>query len=229
MDSKKSVQILSGAAIEPGLIAAADVFDKRTGCKVTIRFATTPQIRRLLAEGEAPDVVIAPPAALDEFAKAGKVDGLARAMLGQVGIGVVVRDGAPKPDVSTTDALKRAVLDAESVVYNRASSGLYVEGLLQRLGLAERIQAKAKRYAGTAMIEPLIQGQGREIGFLPVVQILKFRGRGLQLAGALPADVQNYTRYAAASAPQSEGGAAFVRFLGTPDVKQMFVDAGIAP
>src|SRR5207244_11448415 len=120
-----------------------------------------------------------------------------RVSLGRVGVGVVIRDGAPKPDVSTTEALKRALLDADSVIYNRASSGLYVEGLLQRLGLAEQIKAKTKRYTGTDMIEPLIKGRGREIGFMPVVQILNWRGRGLQLVGPLPDDIQHYTTYAA--------------------------------
>jgi molybdate transport system substrate-binding protein len=221
------INVLSGAAVEPGLIAAADIFRKRTGNNVKITFATTPDMRRLVGAGATPDVVIAPPAALDEFAKSGKVDGAVRVSLGRVGVGVVIRDGAPKPDVSTTDALKRAVLDADSVIYNRASSGLYVEGLLQRLGLAEQIQAKTRRYTGTDMIEPLIKGQGREIGFMPVVQILNWRGRGLQLVGPLPDDIQNYTTYAAAPAPTSEGGLAFVRFLGTAEAKGIFTGAGI--
>src|SRR5262249_12413948 len=158
------------------------------------------------------DVVIAPPATLDELAKFGKIDGTAQVSLGQVGVGIVIREGAPRPDVSTTDALKRAVLEADSVVYNRASSGLYVEGLIQRLGLAALIKAKTKRYIGTDMIEPLIHGKGKEIGFMPVVQILNYHGRGLQLVSPLPADIQNYTNYAAAPASRSEGGLAFVRF-----------------
>jgi molybdate transport system substrate-binding protein len=209
------------------LIAAADLFRKRTGHNVKITFATTPEIRRLVGAGATPDVVVAPPAALDELAKSGKVDGTARVSLGRVGVGVVIRDGAPKPDVSTTDALKRALLDADSVIYNRASSGLYVERLLQRLGLAEQIQAKTKRYTGTDMIEPLIKGKGQEIGFMPVAQILNCRGRGLQLVGPLPADIQNYTTYAAQPASKSEGGLAFVRFLGTSEAKSIFVSAGI--
>jgi molybdate transport system substrate-binding protein len=221
------IDVLSGAAVEPALIAAADVFRQRTGNPVKIAFATTPEIRRLVDAGATPDVVIAPPATLDALASSGTVDGAALVSLGRVGIGVVVRDGAPRPDVSTTEALKRAVLDADAVVYNRASSGLYVEGLLQRLGLAETVHAKTRRYSGTDMIAPLIHGKGNEIGFLPLVQILNFRGRGLQLAGPLPADIQNHTTYAAAPAPTSEGGLAFVRFLGTPEAKSIFANVGI--
>jgi len=222
------IDVLSGAAVEPALLSAAAIFGERTGNTVKITFATTPEIRRRIGAGETPDVVIAPPGTLDELARSGTVDVAGRVVLGRVGIGVVIRDGAPKPDVSTTAALERAVLDADSVVYNRASSGLYVEGLLQRLGLAERIQAKTKRYVGTDMIEPFINGKGNEIGFLPLVQILNFRGRGLQLVGPLPADIQNYTTYAAAPAPKSAGGLTFVRFLTTPEAKGIFAGVGIA-
>jgi molybdate transport system substrate-binding protein len=221
------INVLSVQAIEPGLVVAVDTFRKQTGTNVKITFATAPEIRRRVEAGETTDVVIAPPAVLDDLAKFGKVDGTARVPVGRVGVGVVIREGAPKPDVSTTDALKRAVLDADSVIYNRASSGLFVEGLLQRLGLAEQIQAKTKRYAGTDMIEPLIKGKGKEIGFMPVAEILHFRGRGLQLVGPLPADIQNYTSYAAEPASKSEVARAFVRFLGSPVAKGIFVVAGI--
>jgi molybdate transport system substrate-binding protein len=226
--SATRISVLSGAAVEPALVAAAEVFRKRTGTEVKITFATTPDIRRRMGAGEAPDVVIAPPATLDELARPGTIDAAAaQVLLGQVGIGIVIREGAPKPDVLTTDALKRALLEADAVVYNRASSGLYVEGLLQRLGLAERIAVKTKRYIGTDMIEPLIHGKGKEVGFMPVVQILHWRGRGLQLLAPLPDDIQNYTRYAAAPASNSEGGVTFVRFLGTPEAKAMFAAVGI--
>jgi molybdate transport system substrate-binding protein len=221
------INVLSGAAVEPGLLATADIFRKRTGNTVKIAFETTPEIRRLVSAGATPDVVIAPPAALDELAKSGTVDRTMRVSLGRVGIGVVIRDGAPKPDISTTDALKRAILDADSIVYNRASSGLYVEGLLQRLGLDEQIRSKIKRYTGTDMIEPLINGIGKEIGFMPIAQILHCRGRGLRLVGPLPADIQNYTTYAASPASKSEGGLTFVRFLETSEAKDIFVSAGI--
>jgi molybdate transport system substrate-binding protein len=156
------INVLSGAAVEVW-IAVADV-SASAPATTSITFATTPDIRRLIGAGEMPDVVIAPPATLDALARSGTIYGTAQVSLGQVGVGIVVRDGAPRPDVSTTDALKRAVLDADSVVYNRASSGLYVEGLLQRLGLAEHIHAKIKRYTGTDMIEPLAKGKGKEIG-----------------------------------------------------------------
>jgi molybdate transport system substrate-binding protein len=221
------ITVMSGAAVEAGLVIAVEAFRQQTGDNVQIVFATTPEIQRRVGAGETPDVVIATPAALDDLVKSGKIEGTARVPVGRVGIGVAIREGAPKPDVSTTDALKRAVLDADSVIYNRASSGLFVERLLQRLGLAEQIQGKTKRYAGTDMIEPLIKGKGNEIGFMPVAEILHFRNRGLQLAGPLPEDIQNYTSYAAQPASKSEVAVAFVRFLETPESRGIFAAAGI--
>src|SRR5665213_322339 len=214
--------VMSGAAVEAGLVIAAEAFRKQTGNDVRTVFATTPEIRQGIGAGETPDVVIAPPAALDDLVKSGKIDSPARVPVGRVGVGVVIREGAPKPDISTTDALKRAVLAADAVIYNRASSGLYVEGLLQRLGLAGQIDAKTKRYAGTDMIEPLIKGNGNEIGFMPVAEILHFRGKGLQLVGPLPEEIQNYASYAAQPASKSEAAMAFVHFLETPESKGIF-------
>jgi molybdate transport system substrate-binding protein len=221
------LNVMSGQAIEAGLVVAVEAFRQQTGNIVKITYATTPQMRRRIDGGETPDVVIAPPALLDELANAGKIDRGAQVSVGRVGVGVAVRAGAPKPDVSTVDALKRAVLDADSIIYNRASSGLYVEGLLQRLGLAEQIQARTKRYAGTDMVDPLIHGTGKEIGFMPVAEILHFRDRGMELAGPLPAEVQHYTSYAAAPSSTSRVALEFVRFLGTPIAKNIFLSTGI--
>jgi molybdate transport system substrate-binding protein len=221
------VRIMSGQAIEAGLVVAVDAFRKQTGNDVKIAYATTPQMRQRLAAGETPDVVIAPPALLDELTRAGKIDGTAQVPVGRVGVGVAVRRGAPKPDISTVDALKRAILDADSVIYNRASSGLYVETLMQRLGVADQIQAKTRRYAGTDMVDPLVNGSGKEIGFMPVAEIMHLRDRGMELVGPLPAEVQSYTSYSAAPLSKAQIALGFVAFLATPAAKQIFHAAGI--
>jgi Bacterial extracellular solute-binding protein len=101
------------------------------------------------------------------------------------------------------------------------------EGLLQRLGLGEQTQAKTTRYAGSEMLEHVIKGQGNELAFSPITEILLYRGKGLQLVGPLPAEIQNFTTYAAEPAVGSEVALAFVRFLGTPAAKAIFVAAGV--
>jgi molybdate transport system substrate-binding protein len=223
------ITILSAGAIEPGLRAAAAAFERQTGHVVKISFATAPQIGTRVGGGEACDVVIAPPAVLDELARTGKVG--ERVTVGRVGLGVVVRPGAPVPDISSVEALRRSVLAAESLVFNRASTGLYLENLLKNMSIYEQVASKTTRYPdGASVLEHVLKGQGREIGFGAITEIMLYRDRGLRLVGPLPAEVQNYTSYTAApmtAAPQAEAARAFVTYLGTPASKALFVAAGI--
>jgi len=222
------IKVLSAGAVEPGLRAAADAYAKQSGNEVKITFNTAPQIRKRVADGETFDVVIAPPAALDEFA--GKVSA-ERVALGRVGLGVAVRPGADVPDISSTEALKRSVLAADSIVFNRASTGIYLENLFKKMGLYDPILSKTTRYPDAgAVMEHLLKGKGKEIGFGPVTEILIHRDKGLKLVGPLPADIQNYTSYSAApmTASANAGGAkAFVRYLGSPESKALLVAAGV--
>lgn len=225
------LNVLSAGAVEPGLVDAAELFRNKTGHHVHIRFATAPAIRQRMSADETADVVLAPPAVLDDLVKAGKVAPQDRVRVGRVGVGVAVRNGAPVPDVSTTDTLKRAVLEAETLVYNQASTGNYVEGLLRRLGLAEELQARTKRYPdGDAVMHHLLAGRGREVGFGAITEILLYKDKGLRFVGPLPADVQNYTTYAAVLVPaaaNSAGGKEFLLFLQGAEAKSAFASRGI--
>jgi len=225
------INVISAGAIEPGVVAAADVFHRETGTEVKIKFATAPAIRQRVGGGEAADVVIAPPAVIEELAKAGKLDGSGGAPVGRVGVGVLVRNDTTKPDVSSADALKRALLDAESVVYNKASTGLYLEKLFERLGVGAQVKAKETRYAdGAAVMEHVIHGKGKEIGFGAITEIALYRDKGAQFVGPLPGDAQNYTSYAAApsAAPANRDGAtAFVKFLASPAARAAFLAKGV--
>jgi molybdate transport system substrate-binding protein len=224
------VKVLSAGALEPGMKAAVAEFQKASGHAVKITFNTAPQIRKRIGDGEVHDVVVAPPAVIDEFAKAGKL-GQDRANVGRVGMGVAVRPGAPAPDISSPEALRKSVLDAESLVFNRASTGIYLENLLKKMGVYDRVEKKTTRYDdAAAVMEHVLKGKGREIGFAPITEILLHRDRGLRLVGPLPAEVQNYTSYSAgimAGAPSASAAQEFVRYLGTPAAKKVFVAAGI--
>src|SRR5206468_11286590 len=134
--------VLSAGAVWRGLRAAAAALQKQSGHTVNIAFNTAPEIRKRIGGGEAFDVVIAPPAALDEFA--GKVTA-DRVNLGRVGLGVAVRPGAAVPDISSGEALKRSVLQADSIVVNRASPGIYLEDLLKKMGIYEQVEARTTR------------------------------------------------------------------------------------
>jgi molybdate transport system substrate-binding protein len=226
------VKVLSGGAVEPGLHKVADAFKRASGHDVKIQFNTAPQIARRIQEGYIADVVISPPAALGEYAAAGKVAADGHVPVGKVGAGVVIRPDAPVPAIATTDALKASVLAADSLVYNTASTGIYLEKMFDRIGVGEQIKAKTSRHAnGDAVMEHVIKGKGKEIGFGAITEIKMYESKGsLKYVGPLPADVQNYTSYSAAlssNAPAPDAGKAFLAFLATPAAKKLFVDAGI--
>ncbi len=229
--SSAGLSVISGGAVEPGIAAVAELFRAQTGADVSIRFATAPMILQRIGGGEAADVVIAPPAVIDALAKSGRLDGAERAPVGRVGIGVVVRDGAAPPDVSSAEALTQALINARSVVYNKASTGLYLEKLFERLGVGAEVRAKEIRYAdGAAVIETIIHGAGNEIGFGAVTEIALYRGKGAQFAGPLPEGTQNYTSYAAApaAAPADRDTAtAFLKFLGSAAAREALLAKGV--
>jgi len=226
-----TVSILSAGSIEPGLVAAVGAYNARGVEQACITWATAPAIRRHIANGDVFDIVIAPDNAVDEFAQQQKVSGDKRVLVGRVGVGVVARDDVNVPDISNVDALKHAVLNAESVVYNRASSGIYVETLMRKLGLHERIQAKTKRFDnGPTMMEHLINGRGNEIAFGAIIEILMFREQGLKFAGPLPPDVQHWTAYFAVpmvAAPNAAGAQSFLHYLASAPAKALFAAHGI--
>jgi molybdate transport system substrate-binding protein len=222
--------VMSGAAIEPGLKAAVGAFERETGHKVTLTFNTTPQMRERVAAGDTFDVVIASRAAIEDFVEAGKVEA-GGVDLGRVGSGVAVRPGAPVPVLATADDIKRAVLEADSVVFNLASTGLYIENLLKKMGVYEQIEAKTVRYTtGAEVMQHVLKGEGKEIGFGPITEILLEKEHGLVYVGPLPPEIQNYTSYLAApmsGGTQKELARQLAAYLGGPMGKPLFVAAGI--
>ena len=225
------ITVLSGGAIEPGLHAAAHAFEKQSGHTVKVTFNTAPAIAKRIAAGDVFDVLISPPAGIEQFAKAGKVGTENRVNVGKVGLGIAVRPGAPVPDISSVDAVKRSVLEAESLTFNRASTGIYFENLLKKWGIYEQVEAKTTRYPdGAAVMEHALKGKGREIAFGAITEILLYKEKGLRYIGPLPADVQNYTSYIAVPMTDSKNteiARQFVNSMGTPAGKKLFVAAGI--
>jgi len=229
--SAAEIKVLSAGAIEPGLHRAVERFKQVSGHTVTIQFNTAPQIAQRMQQGYVADLLIAPPPMLKQAADAGRVQAEGQVMLGKVGAGITVRKDAPSPKVATTEDLKAAVLAADGLVYNTASTGVYIERLFDRLGIAEQLKAKTARHAnGEAVMLHVINGTGMQIGFGAITEIKLFEAKGLSLVGPLPAEVQNYTAYAAAlmtSAPEATAARSFMAFLASEDAKDAFRAAGI--
>lgn len=226
--ARADIRVLSAGAVETGIASAAQAYTGATGVKVSVAIGTGPELLRRIGAGEVADVVIAPDAGMDQLIKTGAADGARRLALGRVGVGVAVRDGASIPDLSTPDALKRALMAADRVVYNQASTGLYVDGLLKRLQVD--VSAKTVRYAdGNGVMGHIQKGGGVEIGFGALTEILMYRGKGVALAGPLPEAVQNYTAYSAAplaKAAQPEEARRFIDYLAGPG-RTAFTATGI--
>lgn len=225
--SRTNLTVLSAGAVEPGLRAALKAYGK----PVSVTFNTAPQIReRVEKNAETYDVVVVPPAAMDAFADAGRVEA-ARVTLGRVGQGIAVRPGAPLPDISSLEAMQRALLEAESVVFNRATGGQYIESMLRRIGVYGEIESKTTRYASAAeVMAHLLKGTGRELGFAPMTEIMLYQEKGLRFVGPLPAEVQQHNTYVASpmrGAKNAQGAAELVRFLGTPAARAALVSGGV--
>lgn len=225
------IRVLSAGAVEPGMVKVIDAFRRATGHDVKVTFATAPAIRNRIGGGAAVDIVIAPLAALDELVKAGKIAAAERVTVGRIGVGVTVRDGAPLPKIATVDEFKQSLLSAGSVIYNQASTGIYLEGLFDRLGIAAQLKARTTRYPDfAAVLNHVSKGKGDEIGLGATTVIIEGENKGLKLVGPLPAEIQNYTTYAATVVADGAAGDAsreFVRYLTTPAAKAAFAAAGI--
>jgi molybdate transport system substrate-binding protein len=229
--SAAEIKVLSGGAVEPGLEAFAQQVRREIGHELKIQFNTAPQIAKRLAAGEVYDILISPPATIEQAIKEGKVVSDTRTPVGRVGAGIIVRTGAAVPNIATVDALKQSLLGAESVVYNTASTGIYLDKLFEKMGITDQLKSKTTRYAnGAAVMEHMIKGKGNEIGFGAITEIRLYETRGLRLVGPLPAEVQNYTSYEAAlmtGAASADAARTVLRYLHTPAAKAAFAAGGV--
>ena len=229
--SAAEIKVLSAGAVEPGLVAFAQLVKRETGDDLKIQFNTAPRIAQRLAAGEVYDILISPPAAIAQAAKDGKVDAGTRVAVGRVGAGIIVRSGAPAPNVTTVDALKATLLAADSIVYNTASTGLYLDRLFEKMGILEQLKPKTTRYPdGAAVMEHVIKGKGNEIGFGAITEIRMYEPKGLKLVGPLPADVQNYTSYDAVvmtGAASPAAAKAALALLASPAGRAAFAGGGV--
>lgn len=228
-----NLKVLSAGAVKRGVAQLAAEFERATGVRVTVEFETAPELRRRVAGGEAADVLVLPPAIMDEFGKQGMLIPESRAFLGRSRMGVVVHADAPTPELGDTAAFKRVVECASAVVYNRASSGLYAAKLLERLGLSAKLGSRIVIVdTGAAIMEYVAAHPPAAIGLAQIseVMVLIDKGCPVKLAAPLPAEIQNVTSYDAAATAASKVQDAARNLVGrlTSDAaKQVFAATGI--
>lgn len=225
------IRILSAGASKLGVGRCASAFARKTGHKVDVAFATAPVLRERIEKGEvAADLLVAPVALMDDWEAGGQVVRDTQVIVGSVTAGAAVRVGVSSPDISSVEALKVALLAADAVFYNTASSGQHITEMLERLGIADRIGSKVERFpTGAAVMVRLAEGKAAcEIGFGQITEIRRFEGGGVSLAGPLPVEVGKKTTYAAGLLPgAAEPARVLLAFMGSAEARRIYAEAGL--
>ena len=215
------------AAFKEAYLELVPAFEKATGHRVATLWVSTVDMLPTLQSGKSVDLVIMPAAGLDDLI----AKGLARERhdLARSGVGVAVRAGAPRPDISSGEALKRAVLAAESLVYSTGPSGVYLETLFERMGITQAIAAKVKRVKGEPAGELVARGEA-QIGFQQVCELLPVAG--IDLVGPLPDDVQEITTFGAGvlvAAEEPRAARELIDYLTAEEAKPVIRKTGMEP
>jgi molybdate transport system substrate-binding protein len=225
------IKVLSSNGLRDVLHELVPQFERSTGHNVSLKVDSSTGVKRAIEGGAEFDVAVAGPDHIAALSKAGKIAGGTETKIARTGIGMAVRKGAAKPDISTTEAFKRALLQAQSIMHNKEGiSGTYMAALFQRLGLADQLKDKIRlKLVSGPVAENIAQGDA-EIGFQLVSEILPVKGA--ELVGPLPAELQTYVVLTAgigASAKEAEAGRELIRFLKQPTSAEVMKAGGLEP
>ena len=229
------VQVMISGGLTAAYNALVPEFERLTGNKVLTAYGpsmgtTVNAIPIRLERGEGADVLIMVGYALTDLAKQGKVIAESRVDLVKSPIGIAVRSGAPKPDISSADTLKRALLAAKSIAYSDSASGVYVSTeMFAKLGIADEMKDKARKIPATPVAEIVAHGDA-EIGFQQISELLPVAG--VDIVGPLPPELQKITVFAAGIATVSkepDAGKALIKFLASPAASAAIVKSGMEP
>jgi molybdate transport system substrate-binding protein len=223
------IKVLASTAVKGVLEEVAPQFEKASGNKINFSFGPAAVLKDQIDKGGAFDVAILTTSLTAALAKAGKVDAATRATVARAGLGVAVRAGTAKPDVSTDAALKESLLHAQSIGFNGVGASRFaIEGVIAKLGIADALKPKIKLLDVSA---PVAVAKGDvTVGLGPISEILPTAGA--QLAGPFPPDVQSYLVFTAgvSSASQSADAAkALIKFLTAPAVAPVLKSKGMEP
>jgi molybdate transport system substrate-binding protein len=208
----------------------APQFERTTGHKLSIRYGTSAFLQRDMEAGESFDVTVVPAPSIDAVAKAGKLDTSTRSDIAHSRIGIAVRKGAPKPDISTVEAFKRTMLNAKAIAYATAgTSGVHFIAVCERLGIANEVKAKGKTLPGGVLAEFVVKGEA-DFAIQQISELLPVEG--VELVGPFPAELQLVTTYVASAGAMSregEASKAFIQFLKTPAAGAVLKAKGLDP
>jgi molybdate transport system substrate-binding protein len=229
------IKVMTSGAFTAAYLQLIPQFERATGDKIVTAYGASmgnapDSIPSRLERGEPADVVILAAAALDDLIKQGKVAAGSRVDLVRSSIGIAVRAGAPKPDISSVDSLKRTLLEAKSIAYSASASGVYLSHeMFQRLGIAEQITAKCKRISKEPVGAVVARGEA-EIGFQQISELLPVAG--IEYVGPLPSEVQRITVFSAgiaAGAKQPDAARALIKYFASAAAAPVITKTGLEP
>jgi molybdate transport system substrate-binding protein len=225
------IRVTSSNALKTSLEVLAPGFEKETGHKLVFTWGAGAPLKVAIETGARFDVAVLTTAAIDDLIKQGKLVAATRVVLAYSAVGVAVRKGAPKPDISTVEAFKRTLLEAKSVgLVEQGGTGIYMKALLPKLGIADAIKDKIKFLPVENPAAKAVANGEAEIGITQVSEILPYAGA--ELVGPLPKEIQLTDAFGIAigvSAQQSEPANALIRFLAAPAAAPVFKAKGLEP
>ena len=217
------IKVLSTNALKTVLEDLAPKFEKASEHKLAITFGTAATLKGQIEKGELVDVAILTEEGIDDLVKQGKL--AARTSLARSAAGVAIKKGAPKPDISSTEAFKKTLLAAKSIAFvETGQTGIYLKGLFEKLGVADQIKSKLKIVKSVG--EAVANGEA-EIGFTQIAEILPYAGA--EGAGPLPAEIQLYTNWSLGISKDSKAGDAFIKFMTMPAAAAVIKAKGLEP
>ncbi|HUL00731.1 MAG TPA: substrate-binding domain-containing protein [Nitrospirota bacterium] len=227
--SAAEITVIASNAVKEAFSELVPNFEKVSGHKVKTIWGGTVDITQRIAGGEVVDIVIVPASGIDNLIKQGRLTGN-RVDFVRSGIGVAIRPGAPRPDISTGEAVKSSLLAAKSIVLSSGPSSVYLAGMFQQMGIANVIKPKMKQLApGLSVGEALARGEG-DIGFTQVSEFLAVKG--IDYIGPLPADIQHLTVFSMGlhkNAPSADAAKALIKFLTAPEAAPAIRKSGMEP
>jgi molybdate transport system substrate-binding protein len=228
------LKVLSALGMKAVVDDLRPQFERATGHRLAVTFATAGAAVERVRNGEAFDVVIVPRSGLDGFVKDGKALPGDAAVIARSGIGVAIRKGASKPDISSAEALKRALIAARTITYSKpeggGASGIHFANVLHRLGIADEMKPKTVFHPATSTVGAMVASGEADLGVHQIQELLAVGG--IEVVGPLPGELQNNITFSAVlmtKAKEPDAGRALISFLRTSDAAAVIKTRGMDP
>jgi len=223
------ITVLAGMGVVSGLRDLAPAYEKLTGHKVIVRFEQTPVLNEKINTGAPADIASMQPDQIDNYIKQGKMVAGTKMNFAQAGVGVAVKAGAPRPDISTVEAFKASMLNAKSIGYSRGGSGNIAAKVMEKLGIADQLKARTQFIDGRPVAEVVAKGEV-ELGLQQINVIIPVEGA--DYIGPLPKELQETVRFAGAVltvSKEKELAKAFLNYIATADAGPLLRKSAMEP